>query len=84
MVNGFLLVYSSEFKSLCNSNDGTHMSGGFTTSLVCQDTSSDKDANGQSLCPHTSLNDLPHQTNRSESSKEGEVRKTSHTFCDVV
>lgn len=30
----------------------------FLALLVCQDTSCDHDANGQSLCPHTGLNDF--------------------------
>lgn len=67
MVNRFLLVDSSEFPP--ERTGRTYMSSGFTASLVRQDTSSDKNANGQALRPHTGLNDLPEPTNQSEVSK---------------
>ena len=72
MINGFLLVSSLGSKSVSTPNDGTYMSGGFATSLVCQDTSSDKDANGQPLCPHTSLDNLPHQSQQIRIFRRGE------------
>ena len=84
VINGSLLVGSSELESVPTGGDGTYMSGGFTTSLVCQDTSGDEDANGQSLCPHTSLNNLPNTTNQSGPPKGDKDTRLSRTFCDVV
>ena len=71
VVNGSLSTDSSGLGSISTGDGGTYMSSGFTTSLVCQDTSSDEDADGQSLCPHTGLNNLPQPTNQSEPSEGG-------------
>jgi len=69
MVNGSLLGGSSELRSVFTRVDGTHMSDGFTASLVRQDTSSDEDSNGQSLRPHTGLDNLPNPISLSRSSQ---------------
>ena len=69
MVNGSLFRDSSKLESIFTRVDGTYVSSGLTPSLMCQDASSDKDTNGQSLRPHTSLDNLPKPINRSESSQ---------------
>ena len=63
VVNGPLFVDLSGLESVSTRDDGTYMSSSFATSSVCQNAGSDDDANGQSLCPHTSLNNLPESTN---------------------
>ena len=62
MVNGSLLGQYQNLESVPTKalqGNGTYVNSGLRVGLVRQDTNGNKNANSQSLHPHTSLNSLP-------------------------